>query len=606
MKTFFTPNAKFVFAKIKGNIFSKLNKVPLLLIAVLGISLSANAGSITVSVAKKSYNGSDISCSSSADAQLTITASGGSSPYKYSIDNGSHFQSTNVFSNLSGGQNYIVVVKDAKGHTSDAKWIWIDQAPNPVTITNINKKYYFNGNNDVSCADASDGQISISAWGGTKSLTYSADGGETFQSSSTISGLAAGTYQIVVKDANGCMTTASVTLKAPSPVTGTIVAQTNTSCSGTNTGSVTIAGSGGVGYYNYSIDGKAFQWSGTFKNLSAGAHTVLIKDNNGCMGSLTVNITSALTAVLTGDTNIFKGNSANLNLVISGAAGATYKVVYKDNNGTKYTATNLVTGSNTINTGNLTSSKTYTLVSVTSNTGCDGTVSGIANIIVFTNCQWLGLNSNWNDITNWLNNILPTAAYDVVIPATANDPIISETDAAVKNITIHSGVTLNINGGKLSIGGEITADTAAIIADNGTIEYAGSVAQTIADHTFKNNALHDLIVSNSSATGLLLGGPLDLYGSLNFTGTGKKFLTSDTLTLKSTATETAMVGNITGNSIIGKVTVERYVPGVKKAWRFMAIPTMPGQTIHDAWQEGQPANNTSLIRQGNPDTGQLF
>jgi len=598
MKTFFTPNAKFVFATIKKNFFTKLNKVPLLFITILGISLSANAGSITVGVAKKSYNGSDISCSSSADAQLTITASGGSSPYKYSIDNGSHFQSTNVFSNLSGGQNYIVVVKDSKGHTSDAKWIWVDQAPNRVTITNINKKYYFNGNNDVSCADAADGQISISAWGGTKSLTYSADGGETFQPSSTISGLAAGTYQIVVKDANGCMTTASVTLKAPSPVTGTIVAQTNTSCSGTNTGSVTIAGSGGVGFYFYSMDGKAFQWSGTFTNLSVGAHTVLIKDINGCMGSHTVNITSALTAVLAGDSNILKGSSANLSVAITGAAGATYKVIYKDNSGTKYTANNLVTGVNTINTGNLTSSKTYTLVSITSNTGCTGTVSGSANIIVFSNCQWLGLSSDWNDVANWLNNILPTAAYDIVIPATANDPIISQADAAVKNLTINAGATLTINGKKLTIGGKIMADTATIIADHGTVEYTGSAAQTIDDHTFKNNALHDLIVSNSSSTGLMLAGPLDLYGSLNFTGTGKKFLISDTLTLKSTATETAMVSNITGNSIIGKVTVERYVPGVKKAWRFMAVPTKPGQTIHDAWQEGQPASNTSLSAKG--------
>ena len=103
------------------------------------------------------------------------------------------------------------------------------------------------------------------------------------------------------------------------------------------------------------------------------------------------------------------------------------------------------------------------------------------------------------------------------------------------------------------------------------------------------------MVSNTSASGLSLGGPLDIYGSLNFTGTGKKLFTNDTLTLKSTATETAMAGNITGNTIEGKVTVERFIPGVKKAWRFLAVPTMPGQSIHDAWQEGQPANNTTSI-----------
>ena len=154
----------------------------------------------------------------------------------------------------------------------------------PVTITGIQKKYYYNGNNDVSCSSASDGQISISAWGGTGTLQYSADNGATFQTSNVISGLSAGTYQVVVKDANGCMGTSSITLRAPSPVSGTIVAQTPTLFLGTNKGTATIAGAGGVGLYYYSIDGGAFQWSGTFTNLAAGSHSVLVRDNNGCMG----------------------------------------------------------------------------------------------------------------------------------------------------------------------------------------------------------------------------------------------------------------------------------------------------------------------------------
>ncbi|MGH2648278.1 MAG: SprB repeat-containing protein, partial [Ginsengibacter sp.] len=328
--------------------------ISFLFISFMIISLSANAGNkITVNVVKKSYNGSDISCSSSADAQLTVTASGGNAPYQYSISNGSSYQSGNVFSNLAGGQNYVVVVKDSKGNTSDATWIYVNQAPSPITITGIQKKYYYNGNNDVSCSSASDGQISISAWGGTGSLQYSADNGTTFQSSNVISGFSAGTYQVVVKDANGCTGTSSVTLRAPSPVSGTIVAQTPTLCSGTNSGTATIAGSGGVGLYYYSIDGSAFQWSGAFTNLAAGSHPVLIRDNNGCMGSLTVTITSALSAVLTGDAIILPGHSANLSVVIAGTVGTKYTVVYKDSDGKQYTANNLVTGLNLINTGNL-------------------------------------------------------------------------------------------------------------------------------------------------------------------------------------------------------------------------------------------------------------
>ncbi len=582
-----------LFKNTKGTIVNRLFS---LLFISLVFSLSATAGNnITVTVTKKSYNGSDISCSESADAQLTITAKGGTSPYQYSIDNGSTYQSGNVFSNLAGNQNYVVVVKDKKGNTSSAQWIWVSAAPNAVTISYIGKKYYYDGNNDVSCSSASDGQVSISAWGGTGTLQYSMDGGSTFQTSNVFSGLAAGTYGIVVKDANGCTATSSVTLTAPSPVSGTVVAQTGTVCSAVNTGTLTVSGSGGVGLYYYSLDGGSYQWAGAFTNLASGTHTVTIKDHNGCTGSISVDIVSSLTAVLTGGGSILTGNSANLTVTIVGLPTNTYTVIYQDNNGHQYTAKNLVTGINIINTGNLSSSVTYSLVSITSNSGCTGTVSGSAIITVLANCQWLGLTSDWNNITNWLGNILPTSTNEVVIPATANNPVISLADVSVKNLALSHGVTLTISGKKLTISGTVTADTAAFIADNGTVEFNGSATQTIADHMFKNNALHDLVVSNSSTTGLVLGGPLDIYGSFNFTGTGKKFVTNDTLTLKSTATETAMVGNTSGNSIVGKVTVERYIPGVKKAWRFLAIPTVPGQTIHDAWQEGQPANNTTSV-----------
>jgi SprB repeat len=552
-------------------------------------SSSVNITNIT----KKSYNGADISCSGAADAEITVTASGGNGNYQYSKDNGVTYQNSNVFSGLSGGQNYIIKVRDSDNKISAASYVWVNQPPNPVTISGIQKKYYYNGNNDVSCSSASDGQITISAWGGTGTLQYSKDNGATFQSSGTISGLAAGTYQVVVRDANGCTATSAVTIKAPSPITATIVSQTTADCSSSNKGSATIAGSGGVGLYHYSLDGSAYQWSGTFNNLAAGLHWGLVKDNNGCTGSFSVNINSSLTATISGTAIISPGQSSDLAITTAGN-GNKFTAVYQDNSGTQYTVNNLNSGNNTISTESLSTSKTYTLISITNPSGCIGTVSGSATIIVFSTCQWLGLNCNWNDAANWLGGILPNSNYSVLISGVGANPLIKDADVSLDNLTLSPGVKLTISGRKLTIRGTLSADTGAITADQGTVEFAGSVSQIIADHIFKNNALHDLMVSNTSAMGLILGGPLDIYGSLNFTGTGKKLITNDTLTLKSTAAETAMVGNTSGNTIEGEVTVERYIPGIKKAWRFLAIPTMPGQTIHGAWQENQPANNTSL------------
>ncbi len=545
-------------------------------------------------ITKKSYNGSDISCSSSSDAELTITATGGTQPYQYSIDNGVTYKPGNVFSGLSGGRNYIIIVRDASSNKTDAQYIWVNQAPNAVTISHIQKKYYYNGNNDISCSSSSDGEVTISAWGGTGTLQYSKDNGATYQSSNILGGLAAGTYSLKVKDANGCTASSSVTLIAPAPVSGSITAQATTQCLSSKTGSVTIAGSGGVAQYNYSLDGGAYQYSGSFTNLAAGAHQVTIKDNNGCTGTIAVTIKNTVIATISGNTTVLSGQPAKFNIAVTGTAGTNYTVVYKDADGNQFTVNSLHPGMNEITTGNLTSSKVYTLISI-SNNGCAGSVSGSATITVFSDCKWIGNTSEWNESSNWVNGLIPTEAYDAVIPKTLNNPVISASDAAAKNITISTGAKLTITEHTLKIAGFIKADSTAIIADKGALEYTGSQSQTIDGKTFKNNALHDLIINNTSGIGVNLVGTLDIYGSFTFTGTGKKFAGNDSLTLKSTATETARVGDMTGNIFSGKVTVERFIPGVKKAWRFLSVPTKPGQTIHDAWQEGQPANNTTSI-----------
>jgi hypothetical protein len=120
----------------------------------------------------------------------------------------------------------------------------------------------------------------------------------------------------------------------------------------------------------------------------------------------------------------------------------------------------------------------------------------------------------------------------------------------------------------------------------------GSSAQTIPAGAFLNNALGNLIISNTNSGGVSLGGALDIYNSLTYSGSGKKLTTNDNLTFKSTATATAWLGDMTGNTLTGKATVERYV-SVRKAWRFLSIPTNTTQTVRQTWQEGasSPVSN---------------
>jgi hypothetical protein len=94
--------------------------------------------------------------------------------------------------------------------------------------------------------------------------------GSGFQAQSNFTGQQAGTYQVIVKDANGCVgdTTFNVTQPAPINVTPAV---TNATCFGVNNGKVTVTAIGGAGTLAYSIGGSStFQSSNVFNNLYAG------------------------------------------------------------------------------------------------------------------------------------------------------------------------------------------------------------------------------------------------------------------------------------------------------------------------------------------------
>ncbi|MEP6948564.1 MAG: T9SS type A sorting domain-containing protein [Ginsengibacter sp.] len=219
---------------------------------------------------------------------------------------------------------------------------------------------------------------------------------------------------------------------------------------------------------------------------------------------------------------------------------------------------------------------------------------------------WTGAagTTDWFTARNWFGGV-PDGIVETLIPtilqAGRSFPAINTGTAKVDTVTIESAAALVITNSTLQIKGAIV-NSGTIDAGNGTIEMTGSSAQSLAANIFQNNAVNNLIISNSSAAGVTLGGALDLYGSLTYSGTGMKLTTNDTLTLKSTALNTARIGDMTGNTITGKVTVERYI-SARKAWRLLSIPTNTTQTIQEAWQEGCGANLDCITGFGTQITG---
>lgn len=130
----------------------------------------------------------------------------------------------------------------------------------------------------VACNSGSTGAATATATGGVAPYTYSwlPSGG----TAATATGLAAGSYNVTVTDANNATVTKSAVITQPSAITANPSFTNPTS--GAN-GSASVSPSGGVGGYTYLWSSSAAsQTTATVTGLGAGTHTVTITDANGC------------------------------------------------------------------------------------------------------------------------------------------------------------------------------------------------------------------------------------------------------------------------------------------------------------------------------------
>ena len=217
----------------------------------------------------------DVDCNGASTGELTVSASGGTSPYTYDIGLGA--QATGVFTGLSAG-SYTVTVLDA--NLCSATVLVTVNEPVILVISQ-------DGVVDASCGNAN-GELVVSAAGGTP--VYSYDIGSGPQASGTFSSLTAGSYTITVTDAQGCTDDIMVTVADLSGLTASITSQNDADCNGASTGEVTVEASGSTPAYTYALDGVTFLASGTFTGLAAGNYTVTAQDANGCLFPVSVTI----------------------------------------------------------------------------------------------------------------------------------------------------------------------------------------------------------------------------------------------------------------------------------------------------------------------------
>jgi gliding motility-associated-like protein len=143
------------------------------------------------------------------------------------------------------------------------------------------------------CYDST-GSASVTPNGGKSPYTYSWNTGSTNQ---TLSGVMAGTYTCVIKDAGGCSFSQSVIITAPTALT--IKATTfPATCSYLCNGQAIIVPKGGTNPYNYKWSNGATVAS--ISNLCVGTtYTITVTDAHGCPHDTTINIANPPPIVLT-------------------------------------------------------------------------------------------------------------------------------------------------------------------------------------------------------------------------------------------------------------------------------------------------------------------
>lgn len=152
------------------------------------------------------------------DGSITVSGSGGTEPYSYSL-NGVDFQSSTVFNDLSAS-TYTVIVKDADGCTKQTSFN-LQAGPNGITV-NISSK------TTSSCLDAT-GSIQISASGGDEDFMYSLDGGSS-QQSNVFNLVSTGDHTITVSDGTGCTASIDTYLESNVSLSGDIMPLLQAQC----------------------------------------------------------------------------------------------------------------------------------------------------------------------------------------------------------------------------------------------------------------------------------------------------------------------------------------------------------------------------------------
>lgn len=330
---------------------------------------------ITIPQVKGTVTKTNALCFGDSNGTATAAGFGGTAPYTY-------LWSTNATTATATGLQagtYSVKITDANG-CFGTETVTITQ-PTALTDTFTIK--------NVSCKNGNDGSIEIKPSGGTAPYSYT--WGHTTTDTAKVEGLVAGTYNVIVKDANNCIKTEQITVTEPSILNAALTVK-NVTCYGSANGEIALNVTGGTAPYSYNwSNGKTAQNN---TDLAPGDYTVIIIDAKGCSITKSATITQPQVLQLTYTQTKAGCNGALTNSVIVTPTGGVLPYSYIWSNGaTSNKVDDLLPGNYTVkvtDANNCVLTENVTVIPTTNvsisfskkDVSCYGLVNGFVNTTV--------------------------------------------------------------------------------------------------------------------------------------------------------------------------------------------------------------------------------
>jgi hypothetical protein len=365
-----------------------------------------------------------------ANGSATVTVTNGYAPYTYSW-NTTPVQTGATATGLTAG-TYVVTVTDKYLCTKSLSGTVISTACTLTgSVTTVDSINY-----------GANGSATVTASLGIPPYTYSWNTTPT-QTSTTATGLTAGTYVVTVTDISGCTKALTANVQSVCMLSGSVTTTATTGSDGAAKVTMII----GTPPYSYSWNTTPEQNGQTATGLTAGTYVVFVTDGNECTTAITANVVSCTldASVSTTNSSIGINDGTATVTIIDGPAPYTYS----------WNTLPVQTGS----TATGLSAGTYS-VNVTDGSGCTISVSGtVVEAASMVNVQ-----------TNVSNNITITDVRINGVSATLKS-------GTMPNTVGTSATLASSQSGTVTISVDYTSSSIAqsiIITDSNGTEFCGN------------------------------------------------------------------------------------------------------------------------------------